>query len=583
DELADVLADVKPQTATVPMYSSVDGRWVEGAELDAGYWFRNLRQTVRFADATAALIAEGFQAFVEVSAHPVLAHSIQETLDEQPEFPSVVTGTLRRDDGGPDRILLSASELHVRGIPVDWSTSYGEPAPERVELPTYAFQHEHYWLSGGRGSGDLGAVGLRAADHPLLGAVVHLPEAGGALLTGRLSLKDHPWLADHTVAGTVLVPGAALLELALRAADEADLGAVEELAIEAPLALPEQGAVQIRVTVADEDLRADEQPDRPLLDLAERRTVAVYSRPENADVTGPWTRHASGFLSSNAPAPLVQSAQWPPVGAVAVSVDGFYEGLAEQGYVYGPAFQGVRAAWRRGREVFAELALPEALIAEAGRFGVHPALLDAALQAANFGAAPTAEPGQVLLPFAWNDVSLHAVGATALRVHARPADSEGVSFTLTDGAGQSVAEIGSLVLRSVLADQSARADTTVRDSLYRVDWHPAAASPAPGAEAVLPENILDLTTEPSTQGPQAAHDLVVRTLAALQSRADQSDPGAQPFVVLTRNATAGDPAGAAVWGLVRSVQLEQPGRVVLVDVDGGSVADVAGLLPGVVA
>ncbi|MER5898270.1 acyltransferase domain-containing protein, partial [Streptomyces sp. NPDC001876] len=151
-ELAEVLAGLKPRSATVPMYSSVDGRWVEGAELDGGYWFRNLRQTVRFADATTALAAEGFRAFVEVSSHPVLAHSIQETLDEKLEAPSVVTGTLRRDDGDLDRLLLSAAELYVRGIPVDWTPALGEPRSPRVELPTYAFQHQHYWLESTQGA-----------------------------------------------------------------------------------------------------------------------------------------------------------------------------------------------------------------------------------------------------------------------------------------------------------------------------------------------------------------------------------------------------------------------------------------------
>ncbi|WP_411082298.1 SDR family NAD(P)-dependent oxidoreductase [Streptomyces sp. cmx-18-6] len=571
-ELADVLAGLKPQVAAVPMFSSVDGRWVEGAELDSGYWFRNLRQTVRFAEATAALVAEGFRAFVEVSSHPVLAHSVQETLDERPEVQGVVTGTLRRDDGGLDRVLLSAAELFVRGVRVDWATALGEPASERVELPTYAFQHQRYWLEAPHGAGDVSSAGLTAAEHPLLGAVVGLPDSGGELFTSRLSLRAQPWLADHEVSGNVLLPGAAFLELALRAGEEAGLGTIEELVIESPLTLPAHGAVQLRVVLGVED-------------EAGRRALHVYSRPEDSGPDAAWDRHVDGLLSAAVPEPLSGYEEWPPAGAVAVSVEGFYEGLAERGYAYGPAFRGVRAAWRRDREVFAELALPEGLTAEAGRFGLHPALLDAALQAANFGTAPTAEPGQVLLPFSWNHVSLHAVGATTLRVHARPSDGEGVSFTLTDGTGRPVAEIGSLVLRSVRADHAAGADTTVRDSLYRVDWQPlnAAHTPGAGAGPVRPEHVLDLTAEPSTQGVQAAHDLVARVLAALQSRADQSDPGTPPLVVLTRNAMAGDPAGAAVWGLVRSVQLEQPGRVVLVDVDGGSVAGVAGLLSGVVA
>ncbi|WP_411082297.1 type I polyketide synthase [Streptomyces sp. cmx-18-6] len=579
NELADVLAGLKPQTATTPMYSSVDGRWVEGAELDGGYWFRNLRQTVRFAEATAALVAEGFRAFVEVSSHPVLAHSVQETLDERPEIPSVVTGTLRREDGGLDRLLLSVAELYVRGLPVDWTTSFGEPLPRRVELPTYAFQHEHYWLAGGRGSGDLGAVGLRAADHPLLGAVVHLPEDRGALLTGRLSLKEHPWLADHAVAGAVLVPGAALLELALRAADEADLGTVEELAIEAPLALPEQGAAQIRVIVAEDDQGADAPQAHGLDEAAERRTVAVYSRPEGTDGTGPWTRHAGGFLSSNAPAPLVQPGQWPPAGAVAVSVEGFYEGLAERGYAYGPAFRGVRAAWRRGREVFAELALPEGLTAEAGAYGLHPALLDAALQATSLISDTEPAPGHLLLPFAWSGVTLHAAGASALRLRAEATGPDAFSVTVTDQAGATVATVDSLTLRPVATDRLTSLGSAADELLHRLDWIPLTL---PESGAPVPARaVLDLT-EHGGEGPHAARELTAATVDFLHTRLSDPDSNALTLVILTKDA-AGDPAGAAVWGLVRSVQLEQPGRVVLVDVDGGSVAGVAGLLSGVVA
>ncbi|MFD6282233.1 acyltransferase domain-containing protein, partial [Streptomyces sp. NPDC060209] len=326
DELADVLTGLSPQAATIPMFSSVDGRWIDGAELDAGYWFRNLRQTVRFADATSALISEGFRAFVEVSSHPVLAHSVQESLDENLQAPSVVTGTLRRDDGDLDRILLSVAELFVRGVRVDWSTPLGERAAAHVELPTYAFQHQHYWLEAAHGAGDVSSAGLTAAEHPLLGAVVGLPDSGGELFTSRLSLRAQPWLADHAVSGSVLLPGAAFLELALRAGEEAGLGTIEELVIESPLTLPPQGAVQLRVVLGGED-------------EAGRRTLHIYSRPEDSGPETPWDRHVDGLLSASAQEPASDYEQWPPVGAVAVSVDGFYEGLAEQGYVYGPAFQ----------------------------------------------------------------------------------------------------------------------------------------------------------------------------------------------------------------------------------------------------
>ncbi|MGW1819891.1 acyltransferase domain-containing protein, partial [Streptomyces sp. NPDC002125] len=549
-ELSRVLDGLRPGKAEVPFFSSVEGRWLDGPELDAGYWFRNLRGTVGFAGAVETLVAEGFRAFVEVSSHPVLAHSVQEILDEHEDVASVVTGTLRRDDGDLDRFLKSAAELHVRGVRVDWTPALGEQGGTRVQLPTYAFQHQHYWLEAPHATSDVSTAGQTAAGHPLLGAVVGLPDSNGELFTSRLSLRAQPWLADHTVSGTVLLPGAAFLELALRAGEEAGLDTVDELVIASPLALPEHGALQLRLALDGTDESG-------------HRSLRIYSRPEESGPDALWEKHVDALLSASGRAPDFGYEQWPPVDAEPVSVEGFYDGLAAKGYAYGPAFRGVRSAWRRGREVFAELALPDDLVSEAGRFGLHPALLDAALQAANFGAAPTAEPGHVLLPFSWNDIALHAVGATALRVHASPTGEEGVSFTLTDGAGRPVAEIGSLVLRSVPADRATGGGPSVRDSLYRLDWAPIDTALSRGGEPVTPERVLDLTAEHSAQDPQTARDMVVRALDSLQRHAADSDSGTQPLVVLTRG-VVGDPGGSAVWGLVRSVQLEQPGRIVLV-------------------
>ncbi|MER5356660.1 polyketide synthase dehydratase domain-containing protein, partial [Kitasatospora sp. NPDC002551] len=496
------------------------------------------------------LAAEGFRCFVEVSAHPVLAHGIVEALEDAVQAPTVVTGTLRRDDGGWDRVLLAAAELHVHGVPVDWSATYAGAGRVRpADLPTYPFQHQRYWLEPVAGTGDVTAFGVAAAAHPLLGALVELPD-GGSVFTGRLSTRSHPWLADHAVSGTVLLPGAAFLELALRAGEETGLGRLEELVVEAPAILPERGGVQVRVTV---DPAADDA----------RRAVHVHARPDDGE-GGAWTRHATGFLASEH-APEFGYESWPPPGAEPVDLDGFYPGLAEAGYAYGDAFQGLRAAWRSGEEVFAEVALPAELAESAGRFGLHPALLDAALQAANLGAAPVARPGEVLLPFAWNDVALFASGATALRVHARREGPDAVSFALTDPAGRPVGAIGALVLRPVAPERLSTAQDAT-EHLYRLDWVPAEL-PKAAAGAAAPD-VLDLTALPEgLSAPRAAREAAGTALARLQEHlAGDSE---RPVAVLTADA-AEDPAASAVWGLVRTAQLEHPGRIVLVDTDGSS-------------
>nr|WP_244215746.1 SDR family NAD(P)-dependent oxidoreductase [Kitasatospora purpeofusca] len=562
-ELAGLLGAVKPRTATIPFLSTLENRWLEGPELDAGYWYRNLRQTVRFAEAVGTLAGEGFRAFVEVSAHPVLAHAVVEALEEAVEAPTVVTGTLRREDGGWDRVLLAAAELHVHGIPVDWSPAF----PDAVllpasELPTYPFQHQRFWLET-RPATDVGAAGLAPVGHPLLGAAVHLPE-GGTLLTGRLDPKDHPWLADHAVAGTVLAPGAALLELAARAGDEAGAPTVEELVIEAPLLVPGRGALQLHLRV---DPPEDDAPD-------DRRPFALYSRPEDGE-GGAWTRHATGFLGGEQASSTVAPGAWPPAGAEPVTLDGFYERLADRGFGYGPAFQGLRAVRRLDAEVYAEVSLPAGRAAE--EFGIHPVLLDAALQATNFLDIAEPEPGHVLLPFAWNDVAVFATRPTALRVHARQTGPHAFSLVLTDPTGGPVASVGSLSLRQVPVDRLAGLGGAAVDHLYQVGWTPLAL-PADAAGAVAPA-VLDLT-DGTAEGPEGARALVGRVAEFLHRGLTDPARGGEPLVVVTGPPDA-DPAVNAVWGLVRSVQHEQPGRVVLLG-GGGTGFPAAAVDPSVV-
>ncbi|MYT15957.1 rifamycin polyketide synthase modules 9 and 10 [Streptomyces sp. SceaMP-e96] len=593
EELATVLAEVRPGQGRVPFYSAVNASAVSGEELDAAYWFENLRNTVRFEEAIQALLTDGHGVFVECSAHPVLTPGIEDTAQEAGS-PVVVTGTLRRDEGGWSRFAQSLGQLWAYGVPVEWGTLL--PAGRRVQLPTYAFQRQRYWLETSSGAGDVSSVGLGAADHPLLGAAVALPDSDGFLFTGRLSLSTHRWLADHTVLDTVLVPGTGLVEIAIRAGDQVGCDLLEELTLETPLILAPTGGVQLRVTVGESDENG-------------RRNLAVFSRDENAAAEQPWTRHATGVLAvgSGTPGVLGEEA-WPPAGAEAVSVDGFYGELAEAGYEYGPVFQGLRAAWRRGDEVFAEVALPEEAVGEAGRFGLHPALLDAVLHTVGLGEAHGDEgPG---LPFAWTGVQLHAVGATALRARLSKAGENGVRVVVSDADGAPVATVDSLVMREVSADQMRTAGSG-QDSVFRLDWTQlpdfsgrgngkSLAVVGPEAEAFagvlraagieagtaadlavlgtqdpVPEYVL-LPVPAAGPGavPDAVRSAVYQVLGTVQTWLAESRFADAKLVVLTRGAVAvngeqsPDLALAPVWGLVRSAQSENPGRIVLADLDG---------------
>ncbi|MEV8480023.1 SDR family NAD(P)-dependent oxidoreductase [Streptomyces sp. NPDC051173] len=447
------LAGIAPRSASVPFYSTVTGSVLETGALDAAYWYRNLRQTVRFQETVQALLDDGFRLFVESSAHPVLTMGVEQTAETH-NTPITAVGSLRRDEGGLDRFLTSVAEAFVGGANVDWAGLFDGTGARRVDLPTYAFQHQRYWIEPSAApQGDVTSAGLTAADHPLLGAAVTLPASGGALLTGRLSLRTHPWLGEHAVRDRALFPASAFVELALRAGDAVGCDRVEELTLEAPLLLPEQGAVQVQLTVGGADGSG-------------ARSLDVYARVEDGEdgedaEDRPWTRHASGVLVSAADgaeaADAVELGAWPPAGARAVDLAGFYERLADSGVAYGPVFRGLRAAWRRDDEIFAEVSLPEEARAEVGRYGLHPALLDAAVQA-GLGPIDGGVADGVRLPFVWRGVSLHATGASTVRVRLAPVGADGVSVFITDAAGVPVARAEALVARPVSPEQLAAAD-----------------------------------------------------------------------------------------------------------------------------
>ncbi|MGH3806940.1 MAG: type I polyketide synthase, partial [Pseudonocardiaceae bacterium] len=139
-QLLTELAGIKPRSSEIPFYSTVAGERVDTAGLDAAYWYRNLRQTVLLSDTIEALAAAGHRAFVEVSAHPVLIPALHDILQD-----AVVVGSLRRGEGGLDRLVQSAAEAFIGGVDVDWTKVL--PAGRVVPLPTYAFQRKRFWFT----------------------------------------------------------------------------------------------------------------------------------------------------------------------------------------------------------------------------------------------------------------------------------------------------------------------------------------------------------------------------------------------------------------------------------------------------
>nr|WTB03560.1 type I polyketide synthase [Streptomyces antimycoticus] len=601
-ELREVLSGIEPVQAEVAFYSTVTGTRMDTSGLDTDYWVTNLREQVRFADALQALLADGHRVFIETSTHPVLTIGMQETFEEA-GVPAAAVPTLRRDHGDRAQLMRSVAQAFTAGVAVDWTRWFRtDPAPRVIDLPTYAFQRERYWLDGRGGhSGDPGDLGLGPAGHPLLGAAVELAEGGAHVLTGRLSPRTHSWLNDHRVLDTVLLPGTAFAELALHAAARTGCDQVSELTLHAPLVIPQGEAVDVQIAVAAPDHTGE-------------RPITVHSRPANDAGDATWTRHATGALaaSSAADSPALEGA-WPPPGATPLPVEDFYRQLADHGYHYGPSFQGLTAAWRLDGDVYADVSLPEGQRDGAAAYGIHPALFDAALHARALDVTPGSEEAhRILLPFTWSGLRLRATGADTLRIRITPTAPDRLALFAADPTGAAVAVVDDLILRPVPDGQLGRARLAGRNALFQVAWTrmaPAEGAPTCRSTVIGPDGGLladalpDATGLPDPAAVRAAiadgvpapdvvfaffgspdngpgdpvertHDLGKQALGVLREFLAAPELADARLAVVTRGAVAPqshddvhDLPASAVWGLVRSAQSENPGRVLLLDLD----------------
>ncbi|MEV0643417.1 SDR family NAD(P)-dependent oxidoreductase [Streptomyces sp. NPDC050619] len=576
DELLDALSSLTPRAVQVPFLSTVTGEPLSGEELDAAYWFTNLRQTVRLEDATRTLLEQGHRIFIEASAHPILTVALQETIDTTEYDATVTLPSLHRDEGGLDDFLASAAQAHVWGAPVDWTAVLGGPGAA-VELPTYPFQRRRHWLEGETLAGDAGGLGMATEQHPLIGAALWLADEDKLVLSSRISLSTQPWLADHAVSGAVLLPGTAFVDLAIRAGDHTGLDQIDELTLQAPLVLNGRQGVQLQIVVE-------------ALDEDSRRALTVHSRPEpgsDDEPVHPWTLHATGVLGqADDSTPEPATGAWPPADAESVDLSAAYETLAERGFEYGPVFQGLRALWRSGADLYAEVALPKDI--PPGEFGIHPALLDAALHP-----LALAEDDRLVLPFAWTGVRLHAGNATVLRVRITPAGRDGSRLAVADADGAPILSVDALSLRAVDAGRLSAAGTP-RRPVYEVEW-----TAAPDTTAVTEWAVLDASapglpaplgsysdlagivgTPPlvlvpffGDEGPRAAAHRALR--CAQEWLADERFAGSR-LVFVTRDATTAHSAeglaSAPVWGLIRTAIAEHPDRFGLLDLADPDVA-----------
>ncbi|MBB6436817.1 acyl transferase domain-containing protein [Streptomyces candidus] len=509
---------------TVPVVSNLTGAPAGSLLCTPDYWVRHVREAVRFADGVTALGEENVDALLELGPGSALSAMARESLGGAARSMTVVP-TLRKDQPEEAALVAALGRLHTAGVPVDWTAFFADTAARRVDLPTYAFQHERHWPAPPAGAGNRGTG---ATGHPLLGGTLELADGEGLVFTGELCARTHPWLAQHVVAGRITLPQTALLELVVRAGDEAGCDRVEELIPTRPLVLAEDRSVRLQVRLG-------------AADGIGRRAVTVNSRPEGA-ADEPWTRHATGVLVPAHEGPPVcadlGSDVWPPRGADPVELEGYYKRLADQGFAYGPAFRGLRALWRRGEETFADVALP-AEAGDAAAYGLHPALLDAARHAA------MTEDGS--LPDRWRGVSLHAAGASALRVRIAPCTDEPGSvlrLAAADSCGAPVLTAESLRVRPLSADEFLPALTVPRpragtDSVTTRTTRPPAAAPGAGDDRA-PTLSEQLERLPEAKRERHLLDLVRTEAAAVLGHGSPDAIGAhQAFKELGFDSLAG--------------------------------------------
>ncbi|WP_242642663.1 type I polyketide synthase [Lentzea alba] len=511
-EFRTVAESVTYRLPVVPVVSTLTGRPESEALTEAGYWVRQTREPVRFADAVDWLTEAGAAIFTEVGPATALTVLVDGAVP-----------TSRSAGNEPAALLDALATLHVHGVPVDWPAVYAGSGARRCDLPTYPFQRERYWLD------HTPVAQVRA---PLLGEPQ--PDADGPEVryTSVLSTAGQPWLADHRVNDDVVVPATAFVDMVFQATGSARL---DELVVHQPLLLEGEARIQVVATGLE---------------------VAIWAASD-----GEWTRHATATVGP-AMSPEESPGAWPPPGAQRVPIS--YGKLAVRGHRYGPAFRAVTALWRRGDEVFADVDLPRGEAQAVAAHALHPCLLDAALHASLLAAAPE-EQDAVRIPFAFTGVELHRTDAVAARVRITRNGPDDVRVRLTDPADRPVATIESLVTRRL--DGRAHAVAVAARALHRIDWVPVPRAPAVPAGEVFDTRTIGATGTP----PERTRQLVAAALDRLQK--PHADP--LVMITHNATGPDPDLAAAAVWGMVGSAQQEQPGSVVLVDLCGHPASDAA--------
>ena len=472
DEFERFAATIAYQPPRMPIVSNLTGELIEGTAPEAAYWRQHLRQAVRFAAGMKTLAAQQVDAVLEIGTAPILLGMGRRC---QPDWNVAWLPSLRKGHPNWDVLLDSLGKLYLLGFRVDWA-AFDRPWPrQHVDLPTYPFERSRFWMEA-KGPRHSSGMDLGLAVHPLLGS--HVPSAlESHLFAARLSTKTIKYLADHKVQGSVVVPGAAWVEMGLAAADEVygrGQHTVAGLSIQQPLFLAE-GATRLVQTVVSAE-------------IAGQRAFEIYSTPAESEGDTRWLLHATGKLLPGDSDAAIESRTIDLEEVRGRTVDvkdraAFYAVLAARELTYGPAFQGCDDLCRSDRDVVARLDPPNKTRAEAGRYRLHPAILDAAFQA-TAGIVPL-EPDGSYSPYTYIPVGVDrvtivgdpavAVYTYAVRTSAdyRPSPEVVESDVfLLDADGLVVVEVKGFRTHRVGRASDRRTKNT-SEWLYQIHWQPA--------------------------------------------------------------------------------------------------------------
>ncbi|WP_264990602.1 type I polyketide synthase, partial [Mycobacterium kiyosense] len=456
DDLFRSLDGLSSGTAAIPLYSTVTGEQLGEYAAGAAYWWQNTRATVLFEAAARRMMEDGYTHFVELGPHPVLAPSLIEvagTQQAEPKTEIVVLPTQRRDDDDSRTLMSCVGALYCHGHELDWSARCSRAGARLLKLPSYPWQSKRFWNETQEAAEELHYRPV----HPLLGQPVNAVHPTWEV---ELSTAAIPFLNDHQVQGSVLVPGAVFVEIALAAAKETYGSTdycVDDLVLHRAVILDE---------TCDPLLRTTLNPDTGALEFA--------AFTATADGELGWAITATAELNT-LPRPARRDELFDgSESARTLSGHDFYAHTRAIGFGYGPAFQTVGGITAGDGWAEAELAIPDELAGELARHRFHPALIDGAFQTL-FGARLLGNDTdeQTYLPTRIRRSAVYhrpeANMVARVRVVSATREEIESDIILSNQAGQPLAAFDGFLVRSLSCSSSMSLER-IDKGLYEVEW-----------------------------------------------------------------------------------------------------------------